>query len=359
MTLNPLFAFAMAAAGSAALCAALCRWSIPLKLVAAPRADRWHTGFTPNSGGIAIAAASLPILLVVRGPYGPIAVCAAVMAVFGFIDDRIQLRPLPKFVGQLLAAAMVTFAGCHISLSHSWLLNSVVTILWIVGVSNAFNLIDNMDGLSAGTAIIASVPILAIALWRHDAPTMLFAAVLGGALLGFMTFNFHPARIFMGDCGSLFIGFSVACASLTVSSAHVTVPLEQLWIPVLMVLYPIFDVLLVSVARTRAGRSITVGGRDHSSHRLVRLGLSQRWAAALLWMISAVGVCAALFAYRAPAEGGALSIVIVLGLLAFGIFLLSIPVYATPDVHHTRPSARIPAPEMLRSSQPFQSPQDA
>lgn len=341
MTLHPPLAFAVATAVSAALCAALCRWSVPLNLVAVPRADRWHTRFTPNSGGIAIAAASLPVSLVVRGPYLSIAVCAAVIAVLGFIDDRIQLRPLPKFLGQLLAAAMVTLAGCHIALSHSWLVNSVVTILWITAVSNAFNLIDNMDGLSAGTAIIACVPMLVIALWRKDAPTVLFVAGLGGGLLGFMIFNFHPARIFMGDCGSMFVGFSIACASTTVRPAHGTVPLEDLWIAVLVVLYPIFDMLLVSVARIRSGRSITVGGRDHSSHRLVRLGLSQRWAVALLWVISAVGAYAALFAWREPAGGVALSIVIVPVLLAFGILLVSVPIYATRDTHQAREPALV------------------
>lgn len=328
MKIEPIFAFAISVSLSTALCVGLCRWSISLGLVASPRADRWHTRLTPNSGGIAIVLASLVACIGLHGRCRSIAICAVLMAVLGFVDDRVQLRPLTKLLGQALIAVLVASAGLHFVLSHSVALDSGITVLWIIGISNALNLIDNMDGLSAGTAVIACAPILLLAAWGQDASVITFVSALAGALVGFLIFNFHPARIFMGDCGSMFIGFSIACLSIAVSPTRNYFLLEGLWIPILIVLYPIFDILLVCTARRRAGRPITLGGRDHSSHRLVWLGFSQRSAVGLLWLGSVFGACAAIFAFRLPSDGLMISAITAGCIFSSGALLLLVPIYA-------------------------------
>jgi UDP-GlcNAc:undecaprenyl-phosphate GlcNAc-1-phosphate transferase len=251
--------------------------SAQLHLVARPRADRWHKKTTPNTGGLAILATAVCCYLVLApGRYSLIAACAAFVALLGFLDDRIQLRPLLKLGGQSVAALALMAGGLALRVTPWDWVNILLTDLWIVGITNAFNLIDNMDGLCAGVGVIICGSRLVLALESHDAEGALLLAALAGSILGFLIFNHRPARIFMGDCGSMFIGFSLGALAIVSPVPSKRLFVSALFYPALTFLYPIFDTVLVSVLRRSAGRPISVGGRDHSSHRLVSLGLSER-----------------------------------------------------------------------------------
>lgn len=332
---------------SAALTAALIRSSARLRLVATPRADRWHRNITPNTGGIAILLSCILAYLVVGGSghYGHIAVAGAVMSLIGILDDRIQLRPVLKLAAQTLVT-IALLAGGVVFRPFSWEpLNLAVTFLWIVGITNALNLIDNMDGLCAGVTIIICVFRFAVAAGSDDREGVLFTAILAGAFLGFLVFNYKPARIFMGDGGSMFAGFTLAALAIVSPVPHKRAVVSGLLYPALTFLYPIFDTILVSVLRRLAGRPISVGGRDHSSHRLVSLGLTEAKAVWLLWGLTAVGSVAGALSGSMPTGIIVIGALLLLGVTVLGIFLGTLPAYAMPEsapVRGTRIRARIP-----------------
>ena len=176
--------------------------------------------------------------------------------------------------------------------------NLVLTFLWIAGITNAFNLIDNMDGLCAGVAVIICASRFVFAVQNGDPRGALLAGDHSpAAVLGFLVFNYKPAQIFLGDCGSMFVGFSLGALAVASPVPNTRVFASTLFYPALTFLYPIFDTALVSVLRRSAGRPISVGGRDHSSHRLVSLGLTERKAVWLLWLLSAIGAAVGLLTY--------------------------------------------------------------
>ena len=161
-------------------------------------------------------------------------------------------------------------------------------------------------------------------------------AVLAGSVLGFLVFNYKPARIFMGDCGSMFIGFSLGSLAIASPAPNTRIFLSTLLYPTLAFLYPIFDTLLVSVLRRSAGRPISVGGRDHSSHRLVSLGLTEQKAVWVLWLLAAIGASAGLLTHAMPIGVFAIAVLLVSGVTVFGIFLATLPTYAMPDTAPVR-----------------------
>jgi UDP-GlcNAc:undecaprenyl-phosphate GlcNAc-1-phosphate transferase len=224
-----------------------------------------------------------------------------------------------KFAAQLLVASAAVIAGILYPLGSHAVVNIVFTMFWIVGLTNAFNLLDNMDGLSGGVAIIA---LLTIALlMRGDAMIVQLALIMIGALLGFIVFNASPARIFMGDTGSLAIGFLLACMSILCAQRISSTP-SVLVVPVLIVFLPIFDTLLVSFTRKRGGRAISAGARDHSSHRLVLLGMTERQAVFTLYAVSAIsGVTAYLWKIMLPNRGHGILVCFVLTATSFWIYL--------------------------------------
>ena len=273
------------------------RWARRRELVARPSADRWHKKPTALLGGIAIAAATFAAALAWvllghgRPQLGAVAVAASASFMFavGLIDDLVQLRPQLKFSLQLLAGVGLVAAGATLALTPWHLINVLATLFWFVALTNAFNLLDNMDGVAAGVAAIAAAFIgVTFALqgaWLHAAT----AWALAGATLGFLRYNFPPASIFMGDTGSLFIGSLLAGLVLT-SPASVSGNLVAvLFVPLAIMAVPIVDTALVTVTRTLAARGISQGGRDHSTHRLVALGLGERQVALLLYGFAAVG----------------------------------------------------------------------
>lgn len=337
LSMPPAWAFLFAALLSGGLTYLLVRWSIWLRLVAQPRADRWHGKATPNTGGLAILIASAcGYLSFAAGQYREIAVCAGFVSLLGFLDDRVQLRPLVKFACQSVAVIIVIASGVVFRVAPWEWANLVLTFLWIAGITNAFNLIDNMDGLCAGVAAIICGSRFVLALQNHDEGGALLLAVLAGSVLGFLIFNRKPARIFMGDCGSMFIGFSLGALAIASPVPNTRVFVSALFYPALTFLYPIFDTLLVSVLRRSAGRPISVGGRDHSSHRLVSLGLTERKAVWLLWLLSGIGSAAGLLTYTMPVGVVVIAVLLISGVSVLGVFLATLPAYIFPDTAPVR-----------------------
>lgn len=265
-----------------------------LGIVDQPDARRLHLMPVPLLGGIAIYAGFIVALLVfgegwvVSQAIG-ILVGATIVSFLGIWDDRWGLRPLLKLLGQAVAASILIISGIQVSFLPHPALNVAITFLWILGITNALNLLDNMDGLSGGVGAVAAAFFLLLAAWNGQYLVASLAAALMGVCVGFLVYNFNPASIFMGDAGSMFLGFILAVVGIKLRFPGR--PNIITWmIPVVVLGLPIFDTTLVVFSRLRRGiNPLTNPGQDHVSHRLVSLGLSQRQAVILLY-----GVCSAL-----------------------------------------------------------------
>ncbi|MDD4878946.1 MAG: hypothetical protein PHR22_00630 [Candidatus Omnitrophica bacterium] len=257
-------------------------------VVAKPKEDRWHKNVIPLMGGVAIYAAFLIAYLVyLKGMKGGLGLLIGGTSIFllGVADDLKGLSPQSKLVGQIVCASLTVISGVTINIIPS-VLAIPLTILWIVGITNSFNLLDNMDGLSSGVAAIASLTVFACALALKNNEMAMFALILGGAALGFLPHNFHPAKIFMGDCGAMFLGFMLASITVMGTWKEASRLFLVLSIPVLALAVPIFDTIFVTVTRTIDGRSVAKGGKDHTSHRMVFLGWHERKAVTTLYLIA-------------------------------------------------------------------------
>ena len=263
--------------------------------VAAPKKDRWHKAPTAMMGGVAIYVATMAALLTLL-PWSTqsLSVIVASTGLFavGLIDDFLHLKPYQKLIGQLLGAAAVMYFGLVLPWTGWPVLNMAITFVWLVGVTNAVNMLDNMDGLSVGVAAIASLALSVNFFLNGQMAEALMLAAFCGALFGFLVYNHNPASIFMGDCGSLFVGFFLASAALLASQGgggRSRSVVAVLAVPVLVLCIPIFDTTFVTLMRKMAGRAASQGGRDHTSHRLVALGLSERHAVWMLYAFAAMG----------------------------------------------------------------------
>jgi UDP-GlcNAc:undecaprenyl-phosphate/decaprenyl-phosphate GlcNAc-1-phosphate transferase len=270
-----------------------------LAVVAHPSDDRWHRQSIPLLGGVAIMLGVIVVGLALgTARFGPLLFLAAVMGGVGLVDDVVSLRPQTKLAAQIvLAVALVQF-GTWLPLTPIALLNLLLTLFWMVAVTNAFNLLDNMDGLAAGVAAVAAVFRLTVFLIDGDRAGAWMMAALLGAVGGFLVRNYPPAKIFMGDAGSLFLGFLLAGVSLASEYAYTRGILAVLVFPVLLVLVPILDTAFVTLTRLLSGRAVARGGRDHTSHRLVALGISERQALGLFVGISATSGVLAILSYQ-------------------------------------------------------------
>jgi UDP-GlcNAc:undecaprenyl-phosphate GlcNAc-1-phosphate transferase len=297
-----------------------------LGVVARPAADRWHRAPIPLLGGVAIAATTVAGVVATSGGDHALIVLALAglaMAAVGLIDDVRPLSPGLKLLGEMVIAAAVLWLGLALHLTGVVVLDALITLVWIVGITNAFNLLDNMDGLAAAIAIVTAGFRLWLFARDGDAGGAGTAVVFLGALTGFLVRNFPPARIFMGDAGSLFTGFFLAALPLT--AADPPDPrggLAAFVVPVLLVSVPLFDTAFVTTTRAVAGRSIVVGGRDHTSHRLVAIGWTERQTVLLLAALSVVAGAIAVLSYRlAVLHVIALLALLVAGLVALGVVL--------------------------------------
>jgi UDP-GlcNAc:undecaprenyl-phosphate GlcNAc-1-phosphate transferase len=328
------FSFGVALATSVVLTFAVRALARRLGLVAKPRADRWHRRPTALFGGVGIFL-GFAISYFLRRPADVqgdalLLLCAGGMFVLGLVDDLVQLKPYSKLVGQIVFSTVFTMFGLRLHWVPSAVLDQGLTIFWLVGITNALNLLDNLDGLAGGVAAIGSAYLVYFchAAGQHSAAAL--SAAFCGAVLGFLVFNFNPASIFMGDCGSLFLGFFLGGVALVNNQTGLRRNvIAVLTIPVLLLLIPIVDTTLVTLSRKLHGRRVSQGGRDHTSHRLVALGLSERAAALTLWGLAAAsGGVAVLVRNLSWAVTALLVPVFALGLLFFLIFLGRVTVYA-------------------------------
>lgn len=276
--------------------------SIRYGYVAVPRADRWNTRPTATLGGIGIFLAFQISLLAGSALTGlwsqvPWGILAGALIIFllGLFDDFRQISPPAKLVGQILAAAVVVAFGYTTKFFTPKIANSLIaqlpnillTFVWLVGITNAINLLDNMDGLAGGIAFIAAA-FLAFFFWRANDPgLMLVALSMAGAVFGFLVFNWPPASIFMGDSGSLSLGFTLAALAIA-RQAQASNVFAVMGVPTLLFLLPILDTTFVTFTRLLRGQSPAQGGRDHTSHRLVAFGLSERQTLVVLYSIAIV-----------------------------------------------------------------------
>jgi UDP-GlcNAc:undecaprenyl-phosphate GlcNAc-1-phosphate transferase len=248
------------------------------------------------------------------------------MTFLGLIDDLWRLNPATKLVGQMIAAATAVFFGYSLHF-FSWPpVDIVLTVFWIVGLTNALNLLDNMDGLAGGIGAIAALYLGALLYQRGDVPHMLLAFALVGAVAGFLLFNFYPASIFMGDTGSFFLGSTLSLLSIQAHGQASNI-LSLVAVPALILLVPILDTILVTLTRLLRGQPVSQGGKDHSSHRLVVLGLSEPRAVLLLYGMAALsGTTALLIQGFSDTLGLALVPIVILVFALFTAYLAQVEI---------------------------------
>lgn len=303
--------------------------------LAYPKADRWHSKPTALMGGIGIYAAATIAVLVFGFEQVPWAIWAGASIMFatGLIDDLVEIRPAAKLLSQIGATALLVYSGYVFGPNWPFWISIPLTFLWIVGVTNALNLLDNMDGLAAGIAAIAALVLAAYSAFSGDISAVVAAGVIAGAAGGFLVFNFKPAKIFMGDSGSLFLGYSIAALAVVIQNDGQPSHTFGVYLVSAAVLaIPIFDTTLVTVMRKASGRAISQGGRDHSSHRLVFLGLSERDAVLTLYGLSALfGGISLLFLSAPLLLFYSLLALTVCGLVVLGVHLGRANVYGFDD----------------------------
>lgn len=286
--------------------------------VARPRPDRWHRTTPSLFGGVPIwlTAIGLSVAILPFGDWLLWKLLAASSFIFllGVADDILHLGPSTKLAGQILAASWLAASGVIYPLQSNVTVNFLVSVVWIVGITNAFNLLDNMDGLTAGVALVSAAYLAIFYAGDGSRDYNLLAVIASAAAAGFLLFNFNRARIFMGDCGSLFLGFLVGALSL-LKVTHVSGVPALVLTPAVVLAVPIFDTLFVSAARQLRGQALSQGGTDHSSHRLVQLGLNERSAVALLLGLSVMSGAVALVARH-------LFYTHAIGLIGFWFFIL-------------------------------------
>jgi UDP-GlcNAc:undecaprenyl-phosphate/decaprenyl-phosphate GlcNAc-1-phosphate transferase len=333
-----------AAVGSISLTVLLIKVATVKGWVVIPSQNRWSKRTVAQFGGG-------PVLLIfwltaMMSPAGRqfwvLLLSTVALALLGFIDDLKGLGPKPKLLIEFLVAACTVSSGIISPITPSHAVNWVLTVLWIVVISNAFNIIDNMDGLAGGVAIIGLAGIVLLS--GPNSPVGMLSILLMVSVGGFFLFNFNPAKIFMGDLGSLPIGFFLASASV-VSAGGVRVPRAGLVIPCLIMFVPVFDALLVSLSRRIKGRAISEGGRDHSSHRLVFSGLSERRAAGLLHAMAAGAIVLAVVWVRLGSAWA--NVVLAIGLIGVFHFWWYLARVKLPDSWFSKVLVS-PAPEFLR-----------
>lgn len=298
----------------------LARYLAPrIGVIDEPEARKVHKRPVPRLGGAAIFLTVIVVAIVLGRRYrfnqfGSILIGATGVSFMGLADDRWGLKPLVKLVGQILAALLLYATNIYVGTFHHPVLNLIATVFWVVYVTNAINLLDNMDGLAGGVAAIAAIHFALMCSFSGQYLVGALAIAVLGACLGFLFYNLNPASIFMGDSGSLFLGFMLAATGIKLKFPE-NVTFVTWMVPVLVMGLPIFDTTLVIISRLRRGLNpLATPGQDHTSHRLVAAGLSQREAVLTLYVVSFVLGLLAIFVTEASIVEG----YVVGGLAALG-----------------------------------------
>ncbi len=324
--------FAAAAVAAVLVTPIVARGARAMRIVDRPGTRKIHSSAVPTVGGLAVVVSALAVIVAVMRLHAPtgeafaavrtgmlaLLATGAFIFVVGFIDDSVRVAARTKLLAQALAAVAVCAAGLRIehlpipgvaTLHLGWL-SWPVTVLWIVGITNTVNLIDGLDGLAAGIAAIASGVIAAFAVHTGQPAVAVVMLALMGSLAGFLVFNFHPARIFLGDCGSMFLGFSLATAA--VMSASRADPFVALAMPALALGLPIFDTMFSMIRRVLERRSMFAPDQNHLHHRLIRMGLHHRHAVIVMYAVTLLAAGLGTFML---ATGGAWRLAVLLGAL--------------------------------------------
>ncbi|MCS7059975.1 MAG: MraY family glycosyltransferase [Anaerolineae bacterium] len=270
------------------------KWLAPhVGVMDRPNARKIHAAPVPRMGGLAIFIAVMAVVGLFGGQQeiqqtAAILFGAAFMSFLGLADDRFTLSAYLRLALQLGAALFVWFAGVRVQmLSIEWL-DAALTVLWIVGISNAMNFLDNMDGLLAGISAVMSGFFLVLAVLNGQVLVATLSAALMGACIGFLFWNLNPASVFMGDSGSMFLGFLLACVAIKLRFVAQT-PSVSWMVPVIVMALPIFDMTMVVISRLRRGKNpLTTPGKDHTSHRIAAHGFSRREAVLILYLVCCV-----------------------------------------------------------------------
>jgi UDP-GlcNAc:undecaprenyl-phosphate/decaprenyl-phosphate GlcNAc-1-phosphate transferase len=324
-----LLAFLIALSASLVLTVPVRQLAIRMGMVDSPGPRKVHLTPIPLLGGLAIyAGVMLAILIVFDGParaqsFG-IVTGATLVAIVGFIDDRGWLHHQVKlFVAMPLAAAILLASGVRANVfdtlvggTSGYWLDAALTIVWVVGITASFSILDHMDGLCAGVAAMASIFFAMLAYLNGQTVVTTLAAATLGAAAGFLRWNFKPAKIFMGDGGAMFLGFLMATLALKLRFEHAT-NLAGWLAPVLILGATIFDTTLVTISRSRRGLlPFATPGKDHSAHRLANLGLGQRGAVLAIYLGGAIcGGAGVVVTYLSTARAALLGVFVLVAML--------------------------------------------
>jgi UDP-GlcNAc:undecaprenyl-phosphate GlcNAc-1-phosphate transferase len=297
-----------------------------------PAARKVHREPIPLGGGIALTGAVLAgagaAALAGGAPFAPRETAAVVgglvfVVLLGLLDDARPLPPLAKLMGQLVAAVLLVVGSGHPAAAALGGFGVPLAVLVAVALMNACNFLDNMDGILGGIALVCGLGFLLAAHGVAPAGAVL-AAATAGAAAGFLAYNFHPARIFMGDAGSLAIGFLLAAVLFLVLPTAITV--RSAYAVTLILAYPLFDLAFVTVTRLATGRAVWSPGKDHTTHRLSRLLQSTRWTALLVYGFTATAAAAGVLVARRPDPlAAALAAASLVLLVALGVRLARVP----------------------------------
>jgi UDP-GlcNAc:undecaprenyl-phosphate GlcNAc-1-phosphate transferase len=294
--------------------------AIRIGAVDTPNYRKVHARIMPRLGGLAIFGAFLIGYFILRpeDPTAPFIILGALMIIItGVLDDMFEITAKAKLLGQLIAAGIVIYGGLDIDfiklpfggeLDFGYL-NIPLTILWIVGITNAINLIDGLDGLAAGVSTIALITIAGMALMMGNTFVFAMAAILAVSSLGFLFYNFHPAKIFMGDTGALFLGFMIAVLAL-MGFKNITV--ISLVIPIIMLGVPISDTFFAIVRRLRMKQPLSAADKSHLHHCLLNVGFTHRQTVLIIYALAAMFGLAALIFSQATVWGALLLIAVML-----------------------------------------------
>lgn len=266
--------------------------ALRMGVVAVPSGRNIHKDHKPLMGGMAIYA-GLALALMLFSPKVYVTellvmlLSAGFLALVGLLDDRYNLGIKVRLGAQALATIMLMLGGIRIQLFGLWPIDALLTIVWVLAITNAINFLDNMDGLAAGVTAIAGSSFTLIAFAEGQILVSMLGAALAGSAIGFLIYNFNPASSFMGDMGSLVLGFILAVLGIKLEFG--TQPLSVTWmVPILVLALPVFDINMVILTRFLEKRPIGLGGKDHSSHRLMAAGLSQRQTLFVLYSFCAL-----------------------------------------------------------------------
>jgi UDP-GlcNAc:undecaprenyl-phosphate/decaprenyl-phosphate GlcNAc-1-phosphate transferase len=335
VVMEAIGAFLLAGIVSLVLTPVAIALAVRLGVLDRPGAHKSHTTPTPYLGGIAIVLAvtlTIGVAAALRLEPGSLTRLGAllgvgvIVAVIGLADDLRGLPVAVRFGAQLAASLVLWQVGIRAEVTQTPWIDLIITVVWVVGITNAMNLLDNMDGLSASTATIAALWFGVIGLLNGQVLVAALAFSVAGGAAGFLRENRPPARIYMGDAGSLFLGVMLAALGMLLELP--VPPLVAATVPVLVLTVPVLDTALVVVARIRHGISPFQGGKDHTSHRLVRLGLDVPVAVGLIAVASLAHGWVALIVLRVDLVSALLLLALTAGFdLLFFALLAKVPVY--------------------------------